>query len=154
MGKQHRILGQAGFSHLIAILGIAVVLVGIVGTYLLVRGNAESSCYYRQFQYGSIDRSGSTCVHDIQKLANYQLTQYVQLSVDGDFGSHTRAGVITVQRLNGIGQDGIVGPHTWYALCRPKGHARAESFSVYLAAARDAGCPIPYTAAPPLIYVE
>lgn len=40
------------------------------------------------------------------------------VSVDGRFGPRTQAAVTNVQRLCGLGVDGIVGPYTWSALYR------------------------------------
>lgn len=40
------------------------------------------------------------------------------LTVDGIFGSKTKAAVKNFQRSNGLAVDGIVGPQTWKALFR------------------------------------
>ena len=37
-------------------------------------------------------------------------------SVDGIFGSKTKAAVLAFQKANGLGADGIVGPLTWAKL--------------------------------------
>lgn len=37
-------------------------------------------------------------------------------SVDGIFGSKTKAAVLAFQKANGLGVDGIVGPLTWAKL--------------------------------------
>ncbi len=63
-------------------------------------------------------RVGSTGanVSTIQRLLNV-IGRYFQtipsLTIDGIFGSGTRAAVVEFQRLMGLTQDGVVGPDTW-----------------------------------------
>ena len=57
-------------------------------------------------------------VRELQYALN-QYPSYVSgpyLTVDGDFGSKTRAGVIDFQRYYGLHVDGIAGPQTWGTL--------------------------------------
>lgn len=42
----------------------------------------------------------------------------INITVDGIFGSATRAAVVQFQQQSGIATDGIVGPQTWQALRR------------------------------------
>jgi peptidoglycan hydrolase-like protein with peptidoglycan-binding domain len=57
-------------------------------------------------------------VRELQFALN-QYPYYVSgpyLTIDGDFGPKTRAGVIDFQRYFGLDVDGIVGPQTWGTL--------------------------------------
>jgi peptidoglycan hydrolase-like protein with peptidoglycan-binding domain len=65
-------------------------------------------------------RQGSSgqAVKDLQRrLADlgYQVRQ-----VDGEFGSETAHAVVAFQKVNRIGRDGVVGPHTRKALAQPR----------------------------------
>ena len=55
----------------------------------------------------------------LQQLLN---AKGINIAVDGDFGSATRAAVVQFQRQSGIATDGSVGPQTWQAL-RQDGNA-------------------------------
>jgi peptidoglycan hydrolase-like protein with peptidoglycan-binding domain len=61
-----------------------------------------------------VDRTSSTYVKWVQGALNR--LQRAGLSVDGVFGSYTRAAVIAFQRSQGLSADGIVGPLTEAAL--------------------------------------
>ncbi len=57
-----------------------------------------------------------TAVKQLQCELNWSLLYTPYLSVDGYFGSDTRAAVRTFQKCAGITVDGIVGPQTWSKL--------------------------------------
>jgi peptidoglycan hydrolase-like protein with peptidoglycan-binding domain len=54
-------------------------------------------------------------VSELQQLLN---AKGISITVDGIFGSSTRAAVVQFQQQNSIVADGIVGPQTWQALRR------------------------------------
>ncbi|MRG61382.1 hypothetical protein GE115_16110 [Agromyces sp. CFH 90414] len=69
-----------------------------------------------------------------------------QLAVDNSFGANTKTNVVRFQRYLSLSADGVVGPKTWYQLCR---YAGTRSFNLSTAhakqkaawnAAYDAGC--------------
>ena len=66
-----------------------------------------SAAVYRQGDRGSAVTTIQT------KLKNWG---YYSGSVDGIFGSKTKAAVLAFQKANGLGVDGIVGPLTWAKL--------------------------------------
>ncbi|MGH9131060.1 MAG: peptidoglycan-binding domain-containing protein, partial [Acidimicrobiales bacterium] len=68
-----------------------------------------------QLSYGST----GAAVKQVQCLINNGSSYPYYISVDGDFGTATQAGVYYVQSCNGITVDGIVGPETWYYLYNP-----------------------------------
>ncbi|HSX33533.1 MAG TPA: peptidoglycan-binding domain-containing protein [Candidatus Saccharimonadales bacterium] len=98
------------------VLSIAFIVVafGSVGAFLLVKSNA-TSCIYGVFSYGRGSRGG--CVQDIQMLVDYHLPASQSITGDGSFGPLTDQGVKRVQAAYKIEVDGVVGPHTWRALC-------------------------------------
>ncbi|GAA1446062.1 peptidoglycan-binding domain-containing protein [Leifsonia poae] len=61
-------------------------------------------------------RQGDT--GDVVRRAQRALrrTPDLDVVVDGVFGPHTKAAVVSFQQANGLTADGIVGPHTWAAL--------------------------------------
>lgn len=80
-----------------------------------------------QIQYGSTDASSGGLVSLLQGELNQIDSMIFKLSIDGQFGSHTEAAVVTFQKVafpNDSSQwDGQVGPHTWGALgmCKSSG---------------------------------
>ena len=58
--------------------------------------------------------SRGDAVRKLQELLN--ALGYDCGSVDGIFGSKTKAAVLAFQKANGLGADGIVGPLTWAKL--------------------------------------
>ncbi|HSW37764.1 MAG TPA: peptidoglycan-binding domain-containing protein [Candidatus Saccharimonadales bacterium] len=115
-------LNTRGFSQHILFVAIIVVF-GIVGAYVFVRSHA-ATCVDYQYGYNSATGhgSGGICVNYIQILANHKLP-YIPtypsptLEVDGHYGPKTKDGILRIQKKWGLTQDGIVGPHTWKALC-------------------------------------
>ena len=59
--------------------------------------------------------SSGAAASKLQQLLN---TKGIDITVDGDFGSATRAAVVKFQQQNGLVADGIVGTQTWQALRR------------------------------------
>ena len=55
---------------------------------------------------------------EVKKLQQILNTKGYTLAVDGDFGPATQAAVKNFQRVNGLTDDGIVGPKTWEALTK------------------------------------
>ncbi|MDR1705912.1 MAG: peptidoglycan-binding protein [Clostridiales bacterium] len=58
---------------------------------------------------------------------------------DGIFGSGTRAAVIAFQRINGLSQDGIVGPATWATIMERCQSANAPAYPGYSISAGSSG---------------
>lgn len=106
-----------------------MVVIGGIGAYVLTQSHA-TVC--RDYVY----RTGSsgTCVQRMQRLL---VDHHHVVTVDGQFGPKTRAAVIAVQQEYGQTQDGIVGKHTWDALCSPPRNTLASQFNTD---ARVAGC--------------
>jgi peptidoglycan hydrolase-like protein with peptidoglycan-binding domain len=129
---------ESGIAHII-MPAIAVAIVMAIGGYVyLYSTHAATTCYAQQWQQGS---SGQ-CVKDAQNLLNYQLygtKSSSYLSVDGQFGSYTKAAVQQEQKNNSITANGIVATQTWQALCASTSSGNAPSW--YTAAASNAGCP-------------
>jgi hypothetical protein len=125
---------QAGFSHIVIPLAV-IVVAGVVGTFFVVKSHA-STCVDNSYRRGS----KGTCVVYIQKLANYQLS--TKLATDGSFGPLTQAGIKNLQAKDGLAVDGIVGPHTWYALCNPKYYVANTATVTFANLAIGAGCPV------------
>lgn len=55
---------------------------------------------------------------DVKNLQTILNQKGYTLTVDGDFGPSTQAAVKNFQRVNGLTDDGIVGPKTWEALTK------------------------------------
>ena len=125
-------LNVSGIAHFAA---LAVVVVGLagVGTFMLVRSHA-ATCTTYTFSSGS----QSVCVKYIQTIANSRAAVSPKLSTDGIFGSKTKYGVQQFQRSYLLTADGVVGPHTWGALCRQGVVAGYTSAAYY--AANSSGC--------------
>ncbi|MEU3898031.1 peptidoglycan-binding domain-containing protein [Streptomyces sp. NPDC045251] len=58
-------------------------------------------------------------VKEIQALLTYFGYSVGRYGIDGHFGKDTRSAVMRFQRNNGIADDGIVGPNTWWHLRTP-----------------------------------
>src|SRR5687767_7016109 len=52
----------------------------------------------------------------LQNLLNQKVIPGPHLKADGDFGQRTELAVRAFQSQNGLGADGVVGPHTWAKL--------------------------------------
>ena len=133
---KHKLNAQ-GISHIIVPL-IAVVLVGVIGTYLLVGAHAATPAYPCNknkviYSYTSYSASHSvTCVVYAQAILYYYTNAvktssyyhyYPRLPLireDGKFGPQTKGQVENLQRwfpTYAKGVDGEIGPNTWTALC-------------------------------------
>jgi hypothetical protein len=60
--------------------------------------------------------SKGDAVRELQRTLNAWYPSMARLTIDGDFGTATKARVTYVQRRLGLEADGIVGPRTWAAL--------------------------------------
>ncbi len=91
-------------------LGLVVVAVAAVGTFMAVQSSAAvcKSTTYRQGSSGH-------CVKIIQKYTRTD-GKYGYYG-DGVFGPRTRSDVIAFQRSRGLAADGVVGLGTWRAIC-------------------------------------
>lgn len=120
-------LGQRGvIDHFLLVVGF-VVLIGLAGTYILVKSNAATACDKQTFQKGDDGK----CVKDIQSMLNglvaaHQLygsaPYYVgyygsMISVDSMYGSLTAGQVGYFQTTKGLLDDSKVGSETWPKLC-------------------------------------
>ena len=131
---------EDGIAHIIMPTLIVAIVVAIGGYVYLNSSHAATTCYAQQWQ----QNSSGQCVKDIQNLLNYQLygtKSSSYLSVDGSFGSYTKAAVEQEQKNNSITANGIVATQTWTALCASSSLSTAPSW--YTAAASNAGCPTP-----------
>jgi peptidoglycan hydrolase-like protein with peptidoglycan-binding domain len=130
---------ENGIAHIILPALVMAIVVAIGGYVYLYGTHAATTCYAQQLQQGS---SGQ-CVKDVQNLLNYQLFGAKSsnfLSVDGQFGSYTKAAVQQEQKNNSITMNGIVATQTWQALCASSSSSSAPSW--YTSAASNAGCPV------------
>ena len=110
---------QRGFTHHLAIIVVAVLVVGSVGfATWRVRNNkidahADTNCTTKKLKRGS----SGTCVYIIQAMLSDYLSRTI--SRDSKFGAQTETAVRDFQTQAGVKHvDGIVGPaETWPALC-------------------------------------
>jgi len=138
---------QQGFGHMVVMAAIAIVAVGGIGVYVMQQSHAATTTPFeykgcRNIQY-SQNSTYAGCVKDIQIILNGITAQYQNIAglgggisaryiaTDGYFGPNTKDRVKQFQRsarnaptpslsvnVSGLAVDGIVGPHTWDALCR------------------------------------
>ncbi|MEU6230361.1 peptidoglycan-binding protein [Streptomyces sp. NPDC047042] len=108
----------------------------VLGTLVLAAGGvlagapsagaaaAESNCNYIADSARPTVHPGDkgNNVRQVQCLINFYSNYSEYLTVDGDYGQNTAAGIFYVQTCNGTtgGADGIVGPSTWSRLYSPK----------------------------------
>lgn len=130
-------LTSDGIAHLAALL-VIVVAVAAVGTYILVKSNANSivpivplgyidsnpyssSCSKSgTYGVGSADTATNKCVHYIQwTLVNKTACgSGIKNSggIDGVYGSGTKQSVTCFQKNQSLTADGVVGTQTWSKL--------------------------------------
>ena len=111
-------------SKIAKMLVVAVAGIACAGGAALQSSTASAAGTCNGQGTNHIFQVGSTgpCVNDIQTMANWQLPYNQQLRTDGKYGYQTKAGIVSVQKKDGVTPyDGIVGPKTWKALCSAKG---------------------------------
>lgn len=110
----------------VVLLAVVVFTVAGLGTYSVEKSHADAwHCVYHDYGlYNAAAHWGGYCVKDIQTMLNHEhYPGMYQLTVDGEFGNNTNNNVVVFQRYQGLGVDGIVGPHTWWALCDLNWHS-------------------------------
>lgn len=133
-------------------ISMAILVVGIsaIGAFAPLKVSAApSGCVARTLQKGST----GVCVSRLQTMLNglgtwHRYYGYHSLAVDGDFGSHTDGQVRAYQDFSwNLVVDGIVGRHTWTALCEDARNFAQSRMSDYpvtasntYSAGADAGC--------------
>jgi peptidoglycan hydrolase-like protein with peptidoglycan-binding domain len=120
-------VGQMGVvDHFLILVGF-VVLIGLIGTYILVKSNAATACDKQTFVKGSSGKcvkniqsmlNGLVAAHQLYGSAPYYVGYYgSMLSTDGIYGSLTAGQVGYFQTTKGLLDDSKVGPATWPKLC-------------------------------------
>jgi hypothetical protein len=132
-------VGTQGFTIHFILPVAAMFAVAGIGMYMLTGSHAATTCYAGTYGQGS---SGH-CVYDIQVLANY--FDYGTggnshwIARDSKYGPSTANAVKAIQRSSGLTTDGVVGNHTWPALCSPK-WSKSVAYAAW-SAGHNAGCP-------------
>lgn len=92
-----------------AVAAVALSSVAIPTSANAATTSSASGCVTKTLRQGST----GTCVRYVQQILG-------NLTVDGIYGSATRANVLRYQNsLSGMAVDGIVGPVTWRYICTP-----------------------------------
>jgi peptidoglycan hydrolase-like protein with peptidoglycan-binding domain len=106
------------------IMTVVVVVFGAIGTLILVRSSAATTCANQTVGKGNAGQ----CVTDIQEMLNGFAASHVlypktynyagsRLPTDGVFGTGTYSQVRYFQDWSRINDDGVVGKQTWAELC-------------------------------------
>ncbi len=131
-------------------LAMLAIIMGITAAFAPLKVSAApSGCVARTLQVGST----GPCVTRLQTMLNglgtwHRYYGYHSLSLDGDFGPLTKGQVRAYQDYSwNLLVDGIVGRHTWTALCEDARNFAESRMSDYpitasntYSAGVDAGC--------------
>jgi hypothetical protein len=108
-----KLSNSRGFSHHFLLPVLAILLVGGIGSYVMLRSSSAASVTHSctKVTFGRYKNNPvnypkyKPCVKAIQRK--------VGATADGIFGNNTQARVKTWQRNHGLTADGVVGPKTW-----------------------------------------
>lgn len=124
-------------KKLIVLLASSILLLSIAATSLFLThnttaahasfpgdGGLPSTCYtdYPSVSYGATGTWAKAVQNNLiyayqhGRFHNTPYNFHPPLAADGKFGPNTLAAVKDFQKAQGLQVDGIVGPHTWYAL--------------------------------------
>lgn len=111
----HQKTNARGFSHHLLLPLIAVLIVGSIGSYVMLRSGSAATTMHNcsAKTFGRYKNNPVYAKYDNLSICVKKIQQKVGAKQDGKFGDYTQSKVKAWQKSHSLNPDGVVGPKTW-----------------------------------------